>query len=214
MSRLLALNLIRLFDFYLILTVILSIYLRYRQYQDVLGLVFGVPNRWPRLFQLVTHHRTIFLTWPTLLPIGLTFALLLVHTLVYNFVWPSAELTPQDLWHHWWGLACVLVTGAAMGYLDFDAIFNAGQLDRPALERDLDQAEYWLRSWVSPAVSILTFGYVDPRRMVHEEVRKALTGVSLELNKMMWRWSVQIGVRLAFGLSLWLTWAITQPTSG
>jgi hypothetical protein len=85
--------------------------------------------------------------------------------------------------------------------------------DREALEKHLDQAEYWLRSWVAPAVKVLTFGYVNPRQMVHDEVRKALAQATLDFNRMMWRWALQIAMRLAFGLTLWLTWALTPSSS-
>jgi hypothetical protein len=216
MSRLLTLNLIALFDYYLMLTFILSVYLRVRQYQELVSLVVAVPGRWPKLFRMLKQHQTLFLTWQTLLPIALTLVLMLVHSAVYNFVWPSARVTPRDLWVHWVGLIFVLGFALVMVYLDFDAVFNIGQLDRPALERDLDQAEYWLRSWMAPAVRIITFGRVNPRRMVQEEVRKALTAATVELNKMMWRWSLQIGIRLSYGLSLWLTWAwvLTRPAVG
>ena len=89
---------------------------------------------------------------------------------------------------------------------NYDACFNIWEIKRQDLEPYLDQAEYWLRSWVAPAVRILTLGYVNPRRMVHEEVLKALTSASVDMNKMMWRWALQIGVRISFGLTLWFTW--------
>jgi hypothetical protein len=46
--------------------------------------------------------------------------------------------------------------------------------------------------------------------MVAEEVRKALVGASRMLNTTLWWVTVQLGVRIAFGLSLWLTWAAVR----
>ena len=46
--------------------------------------------------------------------------------------------------------------------------------------------------------------------MVAVEVEKALIAVSDMLNFTLWWVSVQIGLRFCFGLSLWLTWAVTH----
>lgn len=202
------LNLIGVFEFYLLGTFILSTVMRYRQYRAVVGFIMAAKNRWPKLVQLASQHRTVFLTWPTLLPVALTLALMLVHMLAYNLIWPSARVSPKDLWDHWPALVSVLVFVGPMLYLDYDATFNIWEFDQADLQPYLDKAEYWLRSWMAPALSIVTFGYVDPRKMVGDEVLRALTSACLDVNKMMWWWSVQIGMRIGFGLSLWLLWAL------
>jgi len=46
--------------------------------------------------------------------------------------------------------------------------------------------------------------------MVAEEVQKALVAVGEMINYNLWWMNVQVGLRFAFGLSLWLTWAITH----
>ncbi len=211
MSRLASVNLIGLFDLYLIFTFLLSVLVRYRQYQTMLGLILSVPGRWPKLFQLASQHRTLFVNWSILLPVILTFGAMLVHTVLYYAVSYQARVTPRDLGQHWFSLGAVVAFGGCMLVLDYDAIFNVGQIDRADLEKNLDQAEYWLRSWVSSAVRTVTFGYVDPRRMVDEEVRKAMSSLTTEFHKMMWMWTLQLAVRLAFGLSLWLTWLFAAP---
>jgi hypothetical protein len=208
MNRLLDVNLLGLFDLYLISTFILAMVRRYRQYKAVLGLVFDLGQRWPRVVQLVNQHRMIFMTWRTLAPVGITFGLMVVHTLAYNFIWPSARVTPATLLDHRVALAACLLFGAVMCFLDLTAVFARWEFDRGLVEKNLDQAEYWLRSWVSPALRVLTFGFVNPRAMVNDEVRQALLAASGDLNKMFWRWALQIAMRLALGLSLWLTWAL------
>jgi hypothetical protein len=206
MNALRSLNLLAGLDYYLVLTFIVSIVMRYRQYRTLAGLLWSAPGRWPKLIQLLRQQRRVFFTWPTLVPVALTFLLMLVHLLAYNLIWPAARVTPADLWERWIGFLSAVFFGLGMLVLDYDACFNVWEFDRPDLERYLDQAEYWLRSWVSPAVSILTFGYFNPRKIVHEEALTALTNASMDMKRMMWRWSLQIAVRLAFGLTLWMTW--------
>jgi hypothetical protein len=44
--------------------------------------------------------------------------------------------------------------------------------------------------------------------MVNAEVRKALIEVSRTVNSTMWWLTAQTGLRITYGLSLWLTFAI------
>lgn len=214
MSRLATVNLMDLFSLYLVVAFILGTVMRYRQYRAIVSLVLDFPQRWPKLTRLAQQHRTVFLRWPTLLPIAVTFAVMLAHLLAYQFVWTQARVTPLDLWHYWPALICLVVFLVPMLYLDATATFDVAHIDRPGLEKNLDQAEYWLGSWVAGAVRVLTFGFVNPRRTVHEEVGKALAQAMLDLNRMMWRWALQIAMRLAFGLTLWFTWALAVRTQG
>src|SRR5262245_33551050 len=207
MARLAALNLIEVFDIYLVLAFITGTVMRVKQYRLYLGFLFAFPNRWPKLLRLAREHRSVFLTWPTLLPIGLTFLLMVVNSLCLRLIFVDAQVTPGELQGRWGTVAIIAVLGVAMLFQDFRAMFYVGTFDRAALEKDLDQAEYWLRSWVSPALRILTFGYVNPRKIVNDEVYKALVAASLVVNEQMWRWALQLGTRFAFGLTLWLTWA-------
>ena len=73
-----------------------------------------------------------------------------------------------------------------------------------------DQAEYWLASKTAHVVRVFTLGYVNPRKMVVEEVRKALIDASNLLNTTLWWVSIQMSLRFGFGLSLWLAWALIK----
>jgi hypothetical protein len=201
------LNLIHLFDFYLALAFLVGTVVRIRQYEAVVRLVRAVPGRWPRLFELVKQHHTLFLTWSTALPALLTFGLSVVHTLACRLVWPHADLRLADLAELWLAVPVLLVTGSAMIALDVYFTVTVEGIDRPLLEKYFDQAEYWLRSWVAPVVKVFTFGRINPRQMVAVEVRKSLEDASRLLNASLWWWSLQVGLRIAFGLSLWLTYA-------
>jgi hypothetical protein len=84
-------------------------------------------------------------------------------------------------------------------------------IDRETAEKYFDQAEYWLGSRNADVIRVVTFGFINPRKMVADEVRKALlSAVSETLNTSLWWWIGQIVLRFSFGLSLWLTWALTH----
>ena len=201
------LNLIEVFNYYLLLAFLVSTAIRIRTYRAILGLVFASPSRWPKLLALVKKHRTIFLGWPMLLAIGLAFALMLGNSLAIRFVWASARVTFEELWGRWLPLVAVILSGGLMLLLDGRAIFSVGHFDRTALEQDLDKAESWLKSWMAPALRMVTFGFINPRMLVGAEVQRVLVDANWIVIGGMWRTSLRIGMQLAFGLSLWLTWA-------
>jgi hypothetical protein len=202
------LNLIRFFDFYLALAFVLSTAMRIQQYRAVLGLIFTVPERWPRLFELVRQHRSIFLTWANLIPALVALILCVIHTLACRVVWPHANLTLGQLAHTGAAVPVVAMLGLAMLGVDGYGIWKVGELDQTELEKYFDQAEYWLRSWTAPVVRIVTLGRVNPRQMVAAEVQTALLSTGQMLNSTMWWVSVQAGLRIAYGLSIWLTFAL------
>jgi hypothetical protein len=206
------LNLIHLFDFYLAMLFLVSTYLRVRQYEAVVRLVRAVPERWPKLFQLVKDHHTVFLTWATVLPALLALGLSVIHMLACRLVWPHAQLTLRQLGDLWLAVPWVSLFGVAMLVFDAYATWTVGDVDRGLLEKYFDQAEYWLRSWVAPVVHVFTLGYVNPRRMVAVEVQKALLEASQLVNSTLWWVTVQVGLRIAFGLSLWLSYALSATT--
>jgi hypothetical protein len=57
-------------------------------------------------------------------------------------------------------------------------------------------------------VRVLTAGLIHPRRIVGEQVRLALVDASVAMNGQLWVLSLGIAARLAFGLALWVTWAV------
>ena len=208
MNRLATLNLIHLFDFYLAAMFVVGTYRRINQYRAIAGLALAMPGRFPNLFRLVTEHRTVFLTWNTILPSALALAIWVVNTLASRLIWHHARLSVADLMGQWQAWPVVLPLGAAMIALDTYFLVRVGVIDRAEIERYFAQAEHWLTSWHAPAVRVLTIGYINPRRMVHEEVRKALVAASGLINRNLYWVSLQMGLRVAFGLGLWVTWAL------
>jgi len=202
-----ALNLLRVFNYYLILGFIVSTGVNCRTYWAMIRLMCGFPNRWPKLLELVKKHRTIFLGWPTLLAIGLALMLMLGNSLAIHLVWVQAKVTVDELWGRWLPLAAVLISAGLMFLLDCKAIFSVSRFDRAALEETLDQAESWMKSWMAPALRMVTLGFIHPRKIVSAEVQGALASANWIMIGGMWRLSLRTGMQVAVGLSLWLTWA-------
>jgi hypothetical protein len=208
MARLGDLHLIRFFSFYLTVIFLVSTYLRLRQYLVTLNLVRAFPERWPRLFGLVRQHKQIFLTWQTVLPSILSLALLTAHTVAAHFIWPQADFTLARLLELWPAVPVVALTGAAMIAFDVYGTLRVGQIDQAEMEKYFGQAEYWLRSKAAHFVRVVTFGFVNPRKMVAEEVQKALINASNLVNSTLWWTVIQTCLRLAFGLSLWTAFVL------
>lgn len=206
------LNLIRFFDFYLAIAFLASTLMRLRQYHSLLQLIRAVPSRWPNLFKLIRGEHHVFLTWSTLGPALLALLLTIIQLIASRFVWPQAGQSPDGLTIASLAarpLVIPLLAVLGLAMLSFDAwgILSARDIPRRELEPCLDQAEYWLRSWAAPVVHVVTFGKINPRQRVSAEVRAALATVSQLVNYTLWWVSAQLGLRITFGLALWLTYA-------
>jgi hypothetical protein len=214
MTRLATLNLIDLFGFYLAAMFLVGTWRRLSQYQSVVALLVSAPGRWPRLLKVMKEYRTVFLTWSTLRPAFLAFALTVLHVFASRVVWPQAHLTASHLFDSWLVFVLLVVTVLPMLAVDAYFLIRVGRIDRVETEKYLDQAEFWLTGWRAPVVRIVTFGFVDPRRMVSAEVEKAMTAISDLINRNLYWMSLQIGLRVVFGLTLWLVWAYLAQDNG
>ncbi len=209
MADLLDLNLLNVFGFYLALMFLISLYRRAGQYRAIGHLLMVGPGRWPRLLELIWRHGGIFLTWSTFLPATLALSLTAIHWLASRLIWPGADVTLSGLGSLplAWPLLAVLCV--AMLGVDLYCTIVVGEVDQKMLRKYFDEAEYWLRSWTAPVVHVLSLGAINPRQMVAVEVRKALMDASQMLNANLWWLAVQIGLRFAFGLMLWLCYALS-----
>jgi len=209
MSVILRLDLIHLFNFYLALIFLLSIMLRVRQYASFYRIARAFPDRWPKLLRQITQHRAIFLTFGNLGPALIALALCGLNMLACQQIWPHAQLAVGQLFKIWPAVPFVILFGAAMLALDVYATLWVTKINQAEVEKYFDQAEFWLKSWAAPVVRVFTLGRINPRLMVNEEVRKALIDVSRSINSTMWWVAAQTGLRIAYGLSLWLTFAFS-----
>lgn len=214
MSEALRLNLIHLFTFYLAAVFLVSTMRRLRQYHDVAQLVFAAPGRWPRVVRQMKQHWIVFLTWTTLRPAALAIGLLLAQTICSRLIWPTAMLTLRDLWDVWWMTPAVLTAAALMLGVDGYFVIRVGSVGRRETEAYLDEAEHWLGSWKAPLIQAVTFGYINPRQMVSVEVRKAMEDGNGLLQWALWWLSAQAGLRLLYGLTLWVAWAVHPGPEG
>ena len=208
MAWLLNLDLIRFFDFYLAVIFLLSTYRRVGQYRAVAGLALRAPGRWPKLFQLIKEHRTILLTWQFALPSVLAFTLVAVQLLASRYFWHQASLTVSEVIARPFAWPVLALFGSTMLAVDVYCTAVAGEVDRKETEKYFDEAEHWLRSWKAPVVHFFTLGRISPRQMVAAEVQKALLEASTLINSSMWWVTAQMGLRIAFGLALWVTYAV------
>ena len=208
-----SLNLIRLFDFYLMAMFLVSTVRRLGQYRAI-GVLLISAGRWPRLMAEMKKHRAMFFTWTILRPAALAMVLWLAHMVLARAVWPHAHLTLADLLRHWYVLPVVLPALAVMLGVDVFFLIRVGRIDRKETAVYLDKAEHWLTSWKAPVVRILTLGYVNPRRMVSEEVEKAMTSLSDLMNRNFQWMALQLALRVLFGVTLWTSWALFVRSNG
>ena len=129
-------------------------------------------------------------------------------------IWPQAHLTVRDIFSSWLSSLLLVATGAPMLAVDTYFLVRVGRINRAETEKHLDQAEFWLTGWKAPVVRIVTFGLVDPRRIVSAEVEKAMTVISDLINRNLYWMSLQLGLRVLFGLTLWLVWAFIALDNG
>ena len=210
MNGILRLDLIHLFNFYLAIIFVLSIMLRVSQYASFFRIARAFPDRWPKLLREISQHKAIFLTLGNLSPALIALALCGVNMLACRQIWPHAQLTVGRLFEIWPAVPFVILCGAAMLALDVYATLWVTEINQAEVEKYFDQAEFWLKSWAAPVVRAFTLGRINPRLMVNEEVRKALIDVSRSINSTMWWVAAQTGLRIAYGLSLWLTFAFSS----
>lgn len=200
------LNLIRVFGIYLWVVFAVSLVRRFALYKGIAEMVFAVPQRWPRLFQILKEKRIVFLSWATFRPAVLALIVTVAYMICARWVWPAATVTPTDLVSHWWMLPVVLLWGVPMLAVDFYTLIRVSGWNRDEITKHLDEAEYWLKSWKAPVVRFFTLGFVDPRKMVREEVHKAMMLGRDLLNRTLWWVVLQAGLRVGFGLTLWGIW--------
>lgn len=201
------LNLIRLFDFYLTLLFLISFLRRWDVYLNAVRLLISVRGRWPKLIQLLGEHKSIILNWSFFRPAILAFILTLLQLIASRLVWPNAVLTGPELRQDWWLVPIILIPLIPMLAVDLYFIIRVGRFDHDQTVKYFDMAESWL-GWKGPLVRVMTLGMINPRKMVDTELKKSLTEYQSTLNSSLWWVIAQTGLRLAFGLTLWIVWAV------
>lgn len=200
-------NLINVYSFYLFMMFLISLLRRWDIYLDTVRLLFALRGRWPKLVQRIKEHRGLLLNWSFFRPAVLSIVLWIVQMFCSRVVWPQAVLTWAGLTSEWWWVAAVIVPLVPMLLVDLYFILRVGRFDRAETEKYLDMAEDWL-GWKGPLVRFATLGFVNPKRMVDDEMKKSLVELRQTMNSSLYWVSLQVTLRVAFGLSLWTVWAM------
>lgn len=210
MTGLDAANVIRLFDFYLAAAFVLSLSRRYAVYWDTLRLLVRLRGRWPRLVARLKEHHGVFVTGDVLRPLAVAAGLTVTQMILSRVIFHDARLTVGEVLSTWWMAA--LVAAAAVPMLAVDAYFlvSVSAFDRRSAEESLDQAEHWLGSWKAPLIRTVTLGYVDPRGMVDDELKKSLEWLGQSTRRTAWWVAVQVLCRVACGATIWLLWVVSR----
>jgi hypothetical protein len=209
MARLEAANLIRVFDFYLAMMLLISLMRRYQLYWDAIRVLFSIHGRWPRLLDRIRENHTVLVTPVVLRALLITFSLMSVQMILSRLIWPTATLRVGELFDLPIRLAIFLLAAIPMLMVDAYFIIRVGRFDRNGTETYLDQAEYWLASWKAPVIHAVTLGYISPRQIVDLEVRKGLAELG-ESVRWVSKWvSIQVSCRVLCGLTIWILWAVS-----
>lgn len=200
-------NLIGLYQKYLILTFLLSLAIRFHQYRANLGFLLKVPKQWPNMYAALKEHSGVLLTWTLIVPVGITLAVLVSHSLCYYLVWSEANVSARDLFDRWGTLIPIVGVGVAMLTLDLLVLFRMGNSNFDAVEAQLSRGELALTSRTLKALRAVSFGRFDPQRIVGDRLKGQFAALRIVLIEQLRRWSFHSAVRIAFGFLLWLAWA-------
>ncbi|MCS7271681.1 MAG: hypothetical protein NZ703_11420 [Gemmataceae bacterium] len=201
------LNLIRIFDFYLAMMFLLSLMRRWRVYYDAIHLLLVVRGRWPKLLQRLAEHRSELLNWSFFRPMLAAGLTLTAQLIASRLIWPQALLTWEQLRSEWWLIPLLLIPLLPMLIVDTYFLIRVGRFDRDETVQYLSLAENWL-GWRGRLVRTVTLGLVDPHQMVDVELRKTLQQARSIFSSALWWVALQAALRVAFGLTLWIIWAM------
>jgi hypothetical protein len=208
MSEFLNANLIRVFSFYLMVMLLVGLVRRWSFYRDTLWMLIAVRGRWPKLLERMAANKDAVLNWPTLRPMVIALSLMLVQLIASRGLWPQATISLANLLEVWWHLLIVVAAAIPMLAVDLYFVICVGRFDREQTAEYLDYAERWAGSWRANAVRLVTFGKINPEKMVDEQVREGLKNLGVTMGWAMWWVVVQASLRLALGLTIWLLWAL------
>jgi hypothetical protein len=198
-----SINLMISYERYLMLTFVLSLLLRFRQYHTNVRFAWAFPQQWPNVLEVIKKHSSIFLRWTTLLPVAITLGILLMHTVCYRLIWSEAVVTPQGLRQDLVVAVFLIPVSLWMICLDLTTLFRASQLDFSEIEKNLSKGEFALTSRALSALRFASLGFFNPRKLVETRVADSLHGVRLALLAQLRRWSFHTAVRITFGFLLW-----------
>jgi hypothetical protein len=198
-------NIIRLFDFYLALMLVIGLWRRRRVYWDSIRLIVSTLGRRRRLLGRVGDHKHLLLSQDVIRPFLIVGGLILVQWICSRLIWPHAVIRMDEVAAVWWRLLVLIAAFIPMFAVDLYFLIRVGRIDRGETEKYLNQAETWL-GWRAPLVRVATLGFVNPRSMVDAELKKGLEQLGKTASWAMNWAATQAALRLTFGLVIWLLW--------
>ncbi len=203
-------NLIRLFDLYLMLMMLISMWRRRRVYTDAVRLGWSTFHKRRKLLDRVRGQVEHLLTRSVVVPLGVVVGMTIVQWVCSRLIWPQAVVPLGEVAGTWWKLLLVGVTALPMFSVDVYFLMRVGKIDRGSTAEYLDYAERWL-GWRGRAVRVATAGVVSPTRIVDAEVKKGLEYLGQTAGWAMWWTSTQSVLRVTFGLLVWVLWVANGP---
>ena len=202
-----SLNLIALFNFYLAAMFVLSLYRRRRVYLDALRLTFSTLGKRKKLLVVVAEQKSSLISKEVLRPMLVALAVMVIQFILSKLVFPQATLRVSEIEEPWWQAALIVAAFVPMFAVDVYFLVRVGRFSHGETADYLDYAEKWLGRRGS-AVRVLTLGIVNPRKIVGVEVQKNLKELGATVSWSLWWVTVQVVLRTAFGLAIWLLWAL------
>jgi len=197
-------NLIRLFDFYLALMMVIGLWRRWPIYLDMIHLSISTLRKRKRLLGRLGEHKHILVNRDVLLPLGLVLGVSIIQWVCSRIIWPAASVTVAEAFSTWRWIPVTLLF-LPMVAVDVYFLVRVSRIDRGGAESYLDTAENWL-GWRSRAVRVLTFGILSPKKIVDGRVAAGLEQLGKTLSWAMWCTIIQSVLRVSFGLVIWAEW--------
>ncbi|QDT63854.1 hypothetical protein [Calycomorphotria hydatis] len=196
-------NIIAWYNTYLILVAVVSCCLAIINYRELLPIIIRANSEWPRLRACVTDIFWSAADHRVVIPVCVSIASALAHTLCYYIFWKSRPLHPSDLYAS--PIIVSYLTGQATTilFLDFRVLFNTSKLDCTGVDSICRQGELALSPWVDRVTKFVTFGYVSSQEYVKEQVSVRITELNEILRLQLHGWMMRITLRLIFGFSCW-----------
>jgi len=208
-----AVNLIRLFDLYLMLMMLISLWRRRRVYTDAVRIGWSTFHKRKKLLGRLGPQVRTLLTRSVVVPFAVVAVLTVVQWVCSRLIWPHAVVPLGEVGGTWWKLLLVVVAALPMLGVDVYFLVRVAKFDHQSTEQYLDYAERWL-GWRGRVVRAATVGVVNPTRIVDVEVKRNLEWIGQTASWAMWWTSVQSTFRVAFGLLVWLLWVTNVPVEG
>jgi len=128
-------NLLRLFEFYLMAMFVISTMRRLELYRAVIQLVIALARRYQKLLGKVTQHSGAFLTMSIFIPMIGTLLLWLIQIILTRVVFPDAELLASNLSKRWWCWPAVIIPALLVVTIDTYFLIRVGKIDADETEK-------------------------------------------------------------------------------